>query len=50
MKGMKENEALWKDEKGKQEGGGFGGNKSGGRFNSKPGRFNNNRGLRTPRR
>lgn len=41
MKGLKENEALWKDEKGKQQGGGFGG---GGR--SGGGRFNNNRDRR----
>ncbi len=34
MKGLKENEALWKDEKGKSQGGGFGGNK---RFDSRGG-------------
>jgi len=36
MKGLPENQALWKDEKGKQEGGGFGGPRGGGgrsRFN-----------------
>lgn len=35
MKGLEENQALWKDEKGKDTGGGFGGN-SNGRFNNKP--------------
>ena len=44
MKGQKENEALWKDEKGKQTGGFSGGND---RFNNRrPGGFNN----RGPRR
>lgn len=49
MKGLKENEALWKDEKGKQVGGGFNSrpnnnrrfnNNSGGRRNGPPRKFN----------
>ena len=34
LKGLKENEALWKEEKGKDTGGGFGGGNS--RFNNRP--------------
>ena len=40
MKGQKENEALWKDEKGKQVGNGFGG---GGNSRPRPGGYNNRR-------
>ena len=39
MKGLKENEPLWKDEKGKSEGG----------FNARPSRFNNKPGNRNDR-
>lgn len=42
MKGLVENEALWKNEKGKDTGGGFGGGQNG-KFNNKPNnRFNGN--------
>jgi polyribonucleotide nucleotidyltransferase len=52
MKGLPENELLWKDEKGKQEGGGFGadrGGNGGGRFNDRrSGGQNRDRGPRPP--
>ena len=45
MKGLKENEDLWKNEKGKQVGGGFGGGND--RFNNRSNsKYSNNRGSR----
>ncbi len=46
MKGLKENQELWKDEKGKQQGGGFGGN---GAYNNRRPIRPNPRGPRPPR-
>jgi polyribonucleotide nucleotidyltransferase len=47
MKGLVENEPLWKDRKGEQTGSGFGGGRpqgnGGGRFNNKPGGNRDNR-------
>ncbi len=47
MKGLKENEDLWKDNKGKSAGNSFGG---GGRFNSGSNGHNNNQGPSRPSR
>ncbi|MFH1232902.1 MAG: polyribonucleotide nucleotidyltransferase [Patescibacteria group bacterium] len=41
MKGLKENEHLWKDEKGKETGGGFGGPRSNGGDNDRHSGYNN---------
>jgi polyribonucleotide nucleotidyltransferase len=46
MKGLEENTALWKDEKGKQQGGNFGGT---GGFNNRRLARSNSRGPRPPR-
>jgi polyribonucleotide nucleotidyltransferase len=51
MKGQPENEHLWKDEKGKQQGGGFGGDRggsNGGRFNDRRPGAQRDRGPRPP--
>jgi polyribonucleotide nucleotidyltransferase len=51
MKGLRENETLWKDEKGKEQGGGFGGGRFSDRGGRGNGRFNGSRGGdRRPRR